>query len=164
MKEHFVESLGEARSKLARLLGLRVHDLVKNLHRLRRMKRSAPHEHLVGNRRQGEAIRPRVDVTARRLLRRHIVRRPHQDAIGGLQREAVVNLGDPKIQDLGVESHALGFYLMLAEKNILRLEIAMNDATTMRRPKPRGDLRDHGQGEERIQRPSREGLPETLPI
>ena len=101
--------------------------------------RAHPRDHLVEHHADGVEVRARVDlVRAPRLLGRHVLRGPHHDAGDGqvlLVRVDPPRLGDPEVDEL---EH--GFAAREGDEDVLRLEVAMDDAERVRRLEGLEDL------------------------
>ena len=106
------------------------------------MESALARKHLVENRAETEKIGAMVGVLSLHLLRRHVADRSHHHAgLGsrghgrGIGRGLAIpegQLGQAKIENLHPS--------VARDKNILRLQIAMNDSLLMRRCQATGNL------------------------
>ena len=99
-----------------------------------------PGEHFINDHAQRIYIRARIDCSGlRTLFGRHVLRGANHKVsrgdVGIMNTPGLLNLGDPKIEDLCPIS-AGG----LREHNVVALQIAMHDALTMRGIQSAGDL------------------------
>src|SRR5437016_1819465 len=99
-------------------------------------------KYLVDNGPEGEDVRAMVDSLATNLLRRHIAGRAHDHAgIGsrGLSRRVAVAvlLGLHQLRETKVENLDAAVF---GDEEVLRLEIAVNDALVVRGGQSMGDL------------------------
>ena len=108
-------------------------------------------DHLEEHRPQGVDVGPAVDVAAVRLLRGHVLRRPDDDPGAG-DAAGVERAGDAEVHDLGVA--------VLVDHDVLRLEVAVDDAQPVGLGQPFGDLpgQADGLGLVEVARPADEAL------
>jgi hypothetical protein len=132
---HAVEHRGERGGHLrAHLLDVR-HVLAHVLHRhgdlVLAVEGNVAGEHLEEDDAERVDVRLPVDVVAQRLLGRHVVRRAEHAAV---RREAVVveRAGDAEVGDLG--------RALLVDQDVLRLDVAVDDAARVRGAERAGDL------------------------
>ncbi len=118
------------RAGAERLVGLR-HDLAEDGGGGGALVRQVVREHLVHHRADGPDVAPVVRRReALRLLRRHVHRRAHDapDERGALARR---DLGDAEVDELGHHRRSLDG--RSREEDVLRLDVAVNDAGAVRR-------------------------------
>src|SRR5690606_36126370 len=108
------------------------------------LERGATGEQLEEDQADGVEIGARVDLAARGLLRRHVARGPKHDALPRelLAAALVEQLGDAKVDDLD----DLVAAEILAQEDVLGLEIAVDDADVVGVLEAEKDLLDRGDG------------------
>ena len=108
---------------------LLVHQGVEHAHRRRPIECRATREHLIEHRGERKQIRSRVDCVARSAFRRHVTRSPEHDALAGERQERSLRILDRDAGDAKVEE----LCAVLGEKDVRRLQIAMQHAASMQR-------------------------------
>jgi hypothetical protein len=107
-----------------------VEHSVEDGHRALPRPRTFAGEHLVEHHPQRPQVGSRVDGITPHLLRRHVVWRPER--VAGSRPVVARDLGDPEVHDLG---HAVR-----GDEDVLGLDVAVNDASLVRRAEAIGDL------------------------
>ena len=132
---HPVEDRRQARGDLGAALGDVGQVLADVLHRhgdlVLAVEGDVAREHLVEHDAERVDVRLAVDVVAERLLGRDVVRGAEHAALGG-QAAVVHRAGDAEVGDLG--------RALLVDEDVLRLDVAVDDAAPVRGAERAGDL------------------------
>ena len=107
------------------------HVLHRDGHLVLAVEGDVPDEHLVEHDAERVDVGLPVDVVAERLLGRDVVRRAEHAAVGG-QPLLLQRAGDAEVGDLGGA--------LLVDEDVLRLDVAVDDAARVRGAERAGDL------------------------
>ncbi len=114
-------------------------------------------QHLLRDRTEGEDVAARIGRLPAHLLRRHICGSPHHLArVGAQPIHAFGQFGDTEVEDLQSALHG--------DEQVLRLEVAVDDALGVGRSKPRGELQSQIQCLDGCERTARQCLAQCLPL
>ncbi|HET7581626.1 MAG TPA: hypothetical protein VFL75_02590 [Candidatus Limnocylindria bacterium] len=103
-------------------------------------KRRRAGEHLVQDGAQPPQVRPRADLVARQLLRRHVARRAERRTGAGERLAGELQgAGDPKIDEARVAAGCL-------DQDVRRLHVAMDDSSLVGMEQCLGDLSRDARG------------------
>ena len=128
----------EPPSTSARTRGRLEHVLRQDAHEGVRVEGHLPGEHLVHDHAERVDVGALVDGLPRRLLGRHVVRRAEDHPGLGELARAAADLGHAEVEHL----HEARVVPLLDDEDVVRLQVAVDDAARVGRVERGGDLAD----------------------